>query len=380
MDFKNAGHVKIALLVRGMKINGTLKDALGKRWQEKIYSYSLTDWTDRKIVLPSDIKLDNRVYVGFRFNPNSDWELVKDERGLRVRNIEGEEMVAELIPRPKYYDLKTSEGDNMQAIGVSCGNHGVSFFLNSYCDYFKNNENCKFCGLVPTQKRFSDTVKIKTPKQVRETIETILDLGCKVDFIQLSGGSFYDHDKEVRNYIPFISMISQELTKKRLKGKIPIHLTSMPPKNLEILLELKDIGLDTISFNLECTTRFFFKKYCPGKENSYGYCNMRKALITAQNVFGKGNVYSMVILGIEPRETFVKGIEEILKAGIVPTINIFHYDPFCSSDMDVKNSEVEEVIRTIQDITNLFRKYNAIPGRLGCAHYDIGHEIKKGYF
>jgi len=368
------------LLIRGMRINDAARESLGEKWQEKIYSYSLTDWVDRKIVLPSDIKLDNRVYVGFRFNPNSDWELIRDEKELKLRNIEGKEMSAELIPRPTYYDLKTSEGDKMQAIGVSCGNHGVSFFVNSYCEYFRYNENCKFCGLVPTQKIFSDTVKRKTPQQVMETTKAILDLGCKVDFIQLSGGSSYNHDKEVKDYIPFISVINQELEKRGLKGKIPIHLTSMPPKNLEILLELKDAGLDTISFDLECPTHFFFKKYCPGKEKSYGYENIRKALIKAQDIFGKRNVYSIVILGIETRKTFINGIEDILKDGVIPTINIFHYDPFCSQDIDVKNPDIEESIKTTQNIANLFRRYNAVAGKLGCAHYDIGHEIRKGYF
>ena len=41
---------------------------------------------------------------------------------------------------------------------------------------------------------------------------------------------------------------------------------------------------------------------------------------------------------------------------------------------------VEESIKTTQNIANLFRRYNAVAGKLGCAHYDIGHEIRKGYF
>ncbi|MBU4086518.1 MAG: hypothetical protein KKB21_02990, partial [Nanoarchaeota archaeon] len=202
MDMTNAGQLKIALLVQGIQLEESAKQSLGEKWQEKIYSYSLTDWVDKKIVLPSDIKLDERVYVGFRFNPNSPWMLVGDDNGRRVVDREGLEVKAALIPRPPYYDRLTSRGEKMQSIGVSCGNHGVSFFLNSYCEYFKDGENCRFCSLVPTQKKFLDTVKIKTVEQVRETTQAILDLGCKLDFIQLSGGSLYDHNKENRDYIP----------------------------------------------------------------------------------------------------------------------------------------------------------------------------------
>ena len=378
MDITNAGQLKIALLVQGMQLEESAKQSLEEKWQEKIYSYSLADWVDKKIVLPSDIKLDERVYVGFRFNPDSPWRLVGDDNGRRVISKGELEIKAALIPRPSYYDRLTSRGERMQSIGVSCGNHGVSFFLNSYCEYFKDGRNCRFCSLVPTQKKFSDTVKRKTVEQVRETTQAILDLGCKLDFIQLSGGSLYDHNKENRDYMPFILAIHEELAKRELVRAIPVHLTSMPPKNLDILLELRDAGLDTISFDLECPTQSYFERYCPGKSRTQGYRNMRKALTAAQDVFGRGNVFSIIILGIEPRKSFVNGVEDLLKDGITPTLNIYHHDPFCSTDSDLKVPDVEETIQTAKDIGALFRQYKAVPGNLGCAHYDIGHEIAKG--
>ncbi|MDP3027536.1 MAG: radical SAM protein [Nanoarchaeota archaeon] len=381
MDLNNAGHLKIKLLVDGMRLSEEASEGLGKKWQEKIYSYSLTDWIDKKIILPSDIKLEDKVFVGFRFNPNSEWELDREDSERFVKNINtGLRIPASLIPRSSYYDWETSDGKKMQAIGVSCGNHGVSFFVNSYCEYFRNGENCKFCGLVPTQKKFSDSVKFKKVDQVQETIKAILNSGERVDFIQLSGGSMYNHNAEVRTYLPYISAIHQELAKEDLEGKIPIHLTCMPPFDLKIFRELKLAGLNTISFDLECPTQKYFKKYCPGKTKSYGYSGIRDALSYAKEVFGNGKVFSIVILGIEPRESFVSSLEEVIKDGIVPTLNIYHYDPLCSKDMDVTNPDPEELIKTAQEVAELFRRYRAVPGNLGCAHYDIGHEIIKGYF
>lgn len=380
MDPNNAGHLKIKLLVDGMRMADSVAEGVGGQWQEKLYSYSLTDWVNKKIMLPSDIKLDDKVFVGFRFNPNSEWELMGNNSGRYVRNVNtGLEIPASLITRPSYYNGKTTDGIKMQSVGVSCGNHGVSFFVNSYCEYFRKGENCKFCGLVPTQKKFSDTIKFKKVNQVQETIRTIIDSEEQVDFIQLSGGSKYDHNAEVRSYIPYISAIKQELIQVDLWRKIPIHLTCMPPTNLEILEELKSAGLDTISFDLECLTPEYFAKYCPGKQRSYGYNGMRDALGYARNIFGDGKVFSIVILGIEPRDTFVKGLEEIVKEGIVPTLNVYHYDPLCSNDMDITNPDADKVIEIANDVSALFRIYGIVPGNLGCAHYDIGHEIRKGY-
>ncbi|MFW5846879.1 MAG: radical SAM protein [Nanoarchaeota archaeon] len=379
MDKNNAGELKISLLVEGMDIEEKSKEGVGKDWQEKIYSYSLSDWTEKKLVLPSDIKVDNRVYIGVRYNPTSRWKLKKDNGFLKVENTNKESISVELIPRPDYYDSRISDGKKLQEIGVACGNHGFSFFINSFCEYFMNDENCRFCGLVPTQKKFSDTVKKKKLYQVSEVTAEILDSREKIDFIQLSGGSKYNHDVEVRNYISFIKNINKQLKKRGLEGMIPIHMTSMPPRNLNILNELKDAGLDTLSFDMECPSEEYFKKYCPGKEKSYGYKNMRDSLKKAQEVFGEGNVYSIVLMGIEPRKEFIKSLENIMADGVVPTLNVFHYDPFCSSNMD-KEPHTEDIILTTKDVSKLFRKYNAFPGRLGCAHYDIGHEIKKGYF
>jgi len=286
----------------------------------------------------------------------------------------------DLIQRPPYYGLVSSDGKPLQSIGVSCGNHGVSFFINSYCEYFSRGEQCKFCGLVPTQKKFSDTVKMKKAEQVRECMEGILRTNSPIEFVQFSGGSLYDHDAENRQYLTFIRTVREALENNNLTGKVPIHLTCMPPHDMGILGELKDAGLDTISFDMECTTPEFFEKYCPGKTKTQGYSGMRSALRKANEVFGHGNAFTILIAGIEPRETFIGGLRDIMDDGIVPTINIYHNDPLCSSDMDVGDPDVEELIEMAYDAAGLFKQMGAVPGKLGCAHYDIGHEIRKGYF
>lgn len=380
MNIENAGHLKIALLAEGMRIDNEAKEGFGELYQEKIYSYSLTDWIDKKILLPSDIKLDKRVYVGFRFNNDSRWKLTKDSnKETSVLELDGEYVTDIcLIPRPKYYNYKTKDGIPLKSIGTSCGNHAVSFFINGYCEYYRNNENCRFCGLVPTQKRFSDSLKTKKVEDVRECIEDMLELECPLDFIQLTGGSFYNHDFEARLYSPYIKTIKESLEQAGLDGKIPIHLTCMPPNNLSIIDELKENGLDTISFDLEFSEKKYFKKYCPGKSKSKGYDGIINALKYAKGVLGQGNVYSIIICGIEPPEMFVKGVEKLLNEGVIPTLNIYHKDPL--SQMGFGNPDIEELIYTTDKVADLFKEYGVKAGRLGCAHYDIGHEIWKGYF
>jgi len=379
MDIKNLGHVKIALLCKGVSMDPQIRLHLGVTAQEKIYSYSITDWVDRKVTFPSEIKLEDRVYVGFHYRPTSRFRLGLEKECLSILMDEKPIMRASLIKRPQYYEHKSNEGVPLQAIGVSCANHGVSFFINNYCQYFKENEDCKFCTLVPTQQKFNDTLKYKKIQHVDEAMAKILHLEDRVDFIQISGGSLYHHDIEVRNYIPYIQTIKKHLEAHGLYNRVPIHLTTMPPHNLDILKELKNSGLNTISFNLECTNQPYFERYCPGKTKSYGYTGMRMALNTALDVFGKGNVFTIIIAGLEPPEVFVNGVHDLISNGIVPTINIYHHDPLITK-MDVGEPDPEVIIGMVNEIANLFREYKVRPGLLGCAHYDIGHEIQKGFF
>src|SRR3989338_11464940 len=161
MDIKNLGHVKIALLCKGVSMDPQIRLNLGVTAQEKIYSYSITDWVDRKVTFPSEIKLEDRVYVGFHYRPTSRFRLGLEKECLSILMDEKPIMRASLIKRPQYYEHKSNEVVPLQAIGVSCANHGVSFFINNYCQYFKENEDCKFCTLVPTQQKFNDTLKYK---------------------------------------------------------------------------------------------------------------------------------------------------------------------------------------------------------------------------
>lgn len=379
MDFNNPAHLKIALLSEGTRIDDKATDGIGTKYLEKIYSYSLTDWICEKRLFPSDILMDN-VYTGFRFNPSSPWNITKVRKNLHLEYDTQIIRQIDFAKRPKYYKLSIASNKPLSSIAKSCGNHALSIFVNTFCEYFKNDENCRFCSLVPTQKIFSDTVKMKKVQEVSEAVGKILDLETPLSFIQLSGGSFYDHNHEVELYRPFIRVIHHELKERLLDHIIPVHLTCMPPQNYSILEELISDGLDTISFDLELPTEHFFNKYCPGKAKTTGYQGMRKALRTTLNIFGEGKVYSILIAGIEPVDSFVTGVENLLSDGIITTLNVYHNDPLSAPKMDVGNPNPEELINMMNEIGKLFRKYAVKAGELGCAHYDLGHEIRKGYF
>src|SRR5690606_19918507 len=129
----------------------------------------------------------------------------------------------------------------------------------------------------------------------------------------------YNHNREVYDYIKYIETIKRHLIASVKHKHTLIHLTCMPPTDLAILKDLRAAGLDTISFDLECTDENYFRKYCPGKERTSGYKTIRKALRNAIGVFGADKVFSIVIAGIEPSDVFARGIESLIQDGVTPT-------------------------------------------------------------
>lgn len=98
---------------------------------------------------------------------------------------------------------------------------------------------------------------------------------------------------------------------------------SLPPEDLEIISQLYDEGINEVAFNIEIFHDKLAAKYMPGKghiprEHYY------KALEKAVSLWGKGgNVRSMVILGLEPENSLLSGIERLCKIGVQPMISIF---------------------------------------------------------
>lgn len=379
LDLTNAGHLKVALLCEGMRFDERLRGSLGVEHQEKIYSYVITDWTSEKLAFPSEIRLD-RCYVGFHFNPLSSFEIAPDGDGaLAIWFGDRRLMGASLIGRPAFYARRTSDGVPMSAVGCSCANHGVSFFIRDRCFYFNDGEECRFCSLGPTQESFSDTLKFKKLRQVEETMAAIIEEGDRIDFVQLSGGSTANHDREVATYLPYISALRGQLDADPRYAGTRVHLTTMPPHDMSLLEDLRAAGLDTISFDLECPSADQFEKYCPGKTRTYGYAGMRSALRAAVEVFGAGNVFTIVIAGLEPSDTFLPSLRNVMDDGIVPTVNVYHHDPLVG-DIDVAHADPEVIVRLAQELAVEFASRDMRAGLLGCAHYDIGHDLRKGYF
>lgn len=135
----------------------------------------------------------------------------------------------------------------------------------------------------------------------------------------------------------------------------------------EFLRKLKEWNISGLSINLELYNDFYRKKYilqkdALGKENYFRFIKM------AVEIFGRGNVRSCIIIGLENIEDSLKAVEELSKLGCMPVLS-----PYIPNDNETflpKPEFMREILIKSKAITD---KYNIELGPICdlCKHNTI---------
>lgn len=201
---------------------------------------------------------------------------------------------------------KTTNGFYYNEISY-LGNDRLRVYHRNGC-YFKDHRiGCKFCDIEKTEKQFPLT-----------DIEETIDVYCDFDQIRhyLIGGGSDSLDSDFSRIIRIAKTIKE-------KAKKPIYLMSLPPKNIEILKDLKEAGITEVAFNLEVYNRDIAYKYMPGK-GSIPLETYENAFKQAVTLWGRtGNVRTIFIVGLESAESLLAGVEYVCKLGVSPILSLF---------------------------------------------------------
>ena len=98
---------------------------------------------------------------------------------------------------------------------------------------------------------------------------------------------------------------------------------SIPPMDCNVLTDLKNAGVTEVAFNLEIFDRNLAVQYMPGK-GRIPLARYENAFKKATELWGKsGNVRSALIIGLEPLESVLKGVEYLCRQGVSPILSLF---------------------------------------------------------
>jgi hypothetical protein len=291
----------------------------------------------------------------------------------RLALVDGGEVLeyVELWPKPHYYDKKTSSGIPMSHI-ASARPQRLNIFQSSFCHFWADKKECRFCDIVNHTKQQKYEIGVPTrlkPQDVSETIAEALNEPGRFTGMCLTAGSVLRgeeiFDREVEYYIETLQAIGENFASK----KFPSQLIASAFNEKQLARLYEETGLMSYTSDLEVLGERLFNWICPGKAQSVGYREWRQRLIRAVDIFGRGNVGTGLVGGVElakpsgftsEDEALVSTLTEAeyLAENGVTTVYIVWVPRPGSYFRDQQNPSLEYFVRLSRGLHVLRVKYN----------------------
>jgi len=356
----NPALLKLDLYCRGVRLDSSCYvEADGGR---KILRTRAGLGSGLEVILPGG--LWTNVPVTESFVESSPYTLHRQagpEHGRYLLRREGADVApVDLSPRPGWYDRSTASGKPMTRIGTLQGTY-LGIYQAKVCEYWTvkpERVNCKFCS-VGLNLGIDDADE-KSIDEVLEVVRAARD-ESGITYVDFNTGH-YEGDTYLDLLIPYIERIKKELG-------LLVGVQTPPHRDLKRYDELREIGVNRVSFCFEIFDRTLFQEVCPGKHAEYGLDHYLEAIRYCAALGNQGPRHEPwvtngeIIAGLEPAESSIRAIDWITSVGAIPTVCVFR--PLTGTDL-----ETAAPPRT-EDLVPVFRRlYEACMERglpIGCA-------------
>jgi radical SAM protein (TIGR04043 family) len=212
--------------------------------------------------------------------------------------------------RPRYYDLETADGVPYWKIALLHLDSVASTVVQT-CSYWGNADQCRFCG-IEVSLASGRTIVRKMPAQLAEVAAAAKRLDGAVD-ATLTTGSSNAPDRGAR----YVARCAEAI--KDAAG-LPVEAQFEPPRDLDVLPEVRDLGVDSVGIHVESFDPAVLAHVAPGKART-GIDYYFRTWARAVEVFGPGKVSTYVILGMgEDPDLTVQGCRRAVDAGVYPFV------------------------------------------------------------
>jgi len=213
--------------------------------------------------------------------------------------LDGGEYVDEVFywHKPDYYGKQTSSGKPMWQV-VSARPQRLDINPYNYCHFWDNGKGCKFCAIAANYRKHKDEKELALdPNDIREVVAEAVKQPGRFANILLTGGSITSEnfDVELNNYITILRAIGEVFDTPRF----PSQLIASAFSERQIERLYNETGLMSYTSDLEVLNEEKFNWICPGKAEHIGYAEWKRRLVYASQVFGRGNVNTGIVGGVE---------------------------------------------------------------------------------
>lgn len=287
---------KIELQSRGVRIDWELEERLKKKFAGAESDYLSFFIGDVPVGLMNGFYTDASPYEIREYGGG--YAIFKDGRlYTKIR----------FMPRPKFYDKKTSDGTPMEKMCKLVAPGFPIIYLNRGCAYW-GPKRCKFCVVG-----YIDTLGEKKPEQVAETVEAGVEEGAIKTHVALTCGVL-PKDKGSELLAKTTDAIKE-------RTRIPISVNGEPPGNLDWIDAMGNA--DSIYINLEVFDDKVRKEILPAK-SAIGIDYYDEVFRRCLEVFETDQAASVLLAGLEGDETYLKGVEHLASMGIIPVVVPFY--------------------------------------------------------
>jgi hypothetical protein len=323
----SAVNLKAELLANGLRPTPAFLASYGPPYLSKSRAYGNPD--DLEIVaqrIPQEIYLlPERLVCSVNVRSGSKWLLDwSPEDGFLVQC---DEIVAPLsFPlTPKFYSTLLEEDRLARSVVTLYGGGSLGVFIHGNCSLVDMGKACQYCSISPNRSREQEFPMVVSEKLLASALAAALaDQDCPISQVMINGGNFRDPDRSFLYYAHLCKVARRAIEE---SGRdVELHLIVYPPATLDLLKELAGFNL-CVAMNMEVFDPALFQQFCPGKHAVLGQLHVLRALSRAAEVLGPGNVFSILVGGLEDQESMDRGMECLAGEGVIPVINVFHPDP-----------------------------------------------------
>lgn len=324
MTLDEAIRLKTELLIEGLTLSDEAMKTVGQGGLEKVFwVFEMTPVThkgsgDGTQPLPNDMLLPYGLYVDVRYNPASPFKVhASGNTVILMKN--GTELCEVRWPnRPDFYDKKTSSGEMMKKVASMRGDCGLRVCFDNACTYFGKEEQCKFCNIVPARKRnLGHVVTIKEAEDIYDVVKEAIINNHVCPHLAMTAGAAKDDG--LGNLPNILEKLKPLLEIKNF----PIVTAITATRNREETEQLCSTGISSVAFNMEIWDEKLFKEICPGKDRRIGRTRWIESLKEARDLLKPARALSSFVVGLEPMESLLAGIDYLSSEGIFPIMSPF---------------------------------------------------------
>lgn len=308
--------IKGGPFLSGVKLDESAHDGVGTEWKEDQgqHHYNPSAGLRRPRLVPYAAHFPHGFYSPLFLNPTSPFILKREGGTLYLYLDELRLLPLELEKRPAYYSRTTSTGVPMGHIGPHRLKRQVLFEYNAYCKFFSDNTQCLFCGIIsekPLHHSHYQAHFVASPLEVAEVAEAAYEEGNCTE-LQITGGVLPG-----RAEVPYMLEVGRAIKDRLGVDSIPgSQAVLVPPSNLEEIDALREAGWEGVAFNLEVWDSKLWPGMAPGKAATISQDSWLEALEYSVGIFGKGQVNSVLVAGLEPKRSHWEGVEWLAQRGI----------------------------------------------------------------